>query len=194
MHEENGILGKVGKREKLEHPARVAELKPEETLRRIGFHEDQTLCDIGAGSGLFSLAAARLGARTVWAVDTDEAILADLQSRAAAVPCLQTVWADGGAYPLAPRCADWILLVTVLHEIEEKSALFSEIRRLLKAGGRVCLIEFQKASTPMGPPPAHRLGAEEADALFAGEGFSKERDLLLGENFYCQTYHLSAQP
>ena len=194
MHEDNGILGKARKREKLENPARVAELKPEETLRQIGVRPGQTLCDIGAGSGLFSLAAARLGVRTVWALDTDDAILEDLRRRAAAVPNLQTVWADGGSYPLAPRCADWVLLVTVLHEIEEKSALFSEIRRLLKTGGRVCLIEFQKARTPMGPPLAHRLGAKEAAALFAGEGFSKELNLLLGENFYCQTYHISTKP
>jgi len=89
MHEDNGILGKARKREKLENPARVAELKPEETLRQIGVRPGQTLCDIGAGSGLFSLAAARLGVRTVWALDTDDAILEDLRSRAAAVPNLQ---------------------------------------------------------------------------------------------------------
>mgnify|MGYP000721131418 CR=1 FL=1 len=56
MSDHDGIIGKAGKREKLEDPVRVSELDPAGTLERIGFRAGQTLCDIGAGSGLFSLA------------------------------------------------------------------------------------------------------------------------------------------
>ena len=190
MTAQDGILDKAEKREKLEHPARVAELDPAGTLRKIGFCAGQTLCDIGAGSGLFSLAAARLGAGTVWAVDTDAAILDEMKARAAALPNLQTVPVQGCAYPLADACADWVLLVTTLHEITDRQALFAQLRRLLAPDGTVCLIEFIKARTPMGPPPAHRLGAAEAEALFAQEGFGRTADFMLGDNFYCQTYRL----
>lgn len=192
MQPENGILGKAGKRQKLEQPARVAALNPSATLRKIGFQRGQTLCDIGAGSGLFSIAAAQMGAQHVWAADTDADILDDLKIRAGALTNLQTVPVSGCSYPLPPASADWILLVTTLHEIAEKAALFSELRRLLTPAGSVCLIEFPKAHTAMGPPVEHRLGAQKAEALFTQAGFEKVLDFPLGDTFYCQTYVLSS--
>ena len=39
---------------KLENPTRMEELKPEDTLRRIGLQENHDLSDIGAGSGIFA--------------------------------------------------------------------------------------------------------------------------------------------
>ena len=190
MSDHDGIIGKAGKREKLEDPARVAELDPAGTLERIGFRAGQTLCDIGAGSGLFSLAAAGLGAKTVWATDTDADILADLKARASSLPNLQTLPINRDAYPVPDESADWILLVTTLHEVAEKEVLLYEMRRMLAPDGTVCLIEFIKARTPMGPPPEHRLGAQDVEKLFSREGFDKVSEFQLGENFYCQTYRL----
>lgn len=194
MSEENGIISRSGKRAKLENPARVAELNPAGTLRSIGFHAGQSLCDIGAGSGLFSIAAAELGASDVWAVDTDADVLADLKQRTGELSNLHVLPVKGCAYPLADASADWILLATVLHEIREnRAALFEELRRILKPGGSLCLIEFIKAPTPMGPPPVHRLGAGEAEQLLAGAGFTKSSERNLGENLYCQTYRISSR-
>lgn len=190
MGEQNGILGRSGKWEKLENPARAAELDPAGTLRRAGLQSGQTLCDIGAGSGLFTLAAARLTDGTVWAAETDADILARLTARAQkeGLSNVLPVPAEGVRYRLPDGCADWALLVTVLHEIAEKDALLDELRRLLKPDGRVCLVEFQKARTPMGPPPEHRLGAGEAAALFPRHGFAPEQQFPLSENFYCQVW------
>ena len=190
MSDHDGIIGKAGKREKLEDPVRVSELDPAGTLERIGFRAGQTLCDIGAGSGLFSLAAAGLGAKAVWATDTDVDILADLKARASSLPNLQALPIVGDAYPVPDESADWILLVTTLHEVAEKEVLLYEMRRMLAPDGTVCLIEFIKARTPMGPPSEHRLGAQDVEKLFSREGFDKVSEFQLGENFYCQTYRL----
>ena len=190
MSDHDGIIGKAGKREKLEDPVRVSELDPAGTLERIGFRAGQTLCDIGAGSGLFSLAAAGMGAKTVWATDTDADILADLKARASSLPNLQALPIVGDAYPVPDESADWILLVTTLHEVAEKEVLLYEMRRMLAPDGTVCLIEFIKARTPMGPPSEHRLGAQDVEKLFSREGFDKVSEFQLGENFYCQTYRL----
>lgn len=190
MHMENGILPRAGKKEKLENPRRVAELAPAATLQRLGLADGDSVCDIGAGSGLFSLAAARMTKGDVWAVETDAAILQELAAAAAAqgLRNLHPLAADGCRYSLPDACADWVLLVTVLHEIPEREALLAELRRLLKSGGRLALIEFIRARTPMGPPPEHRLGAEEAAALFLRAGFIQKKEWTLGDNFYCQIY------
>ena len=190
MSEQNGIIAKEGKRAKLENPARVVELNPLGTLEKIGFHTGDTLVDIGAGSGLFSLAAVQIGAGMVYAAETDDAILTDLKQRAAGMNNLKTLYVNGCSYPVADHSADWIMLAAVLHEIDDRTSLFAEMRRILKNNGMICLIEFIKARTPMGPAPEHRLGAQEAEELFREQGFAKKAEFNLGDNLYCQTYFL----
>lgn len=188
MEEMREKIASEKKRDKLENPARVAELSPAETLRRAGVKKGETLADIGAGSGLFSLAAAGLGAH-VFAADLDGELLADLQARARKSSLdVQTLTVSGCDYPLPAACADWAVLVTVLHEIDDRDGLFRELRRILKPGGRVCLVEFHKRRTPMGPPPEHRIAPEEAGALFSQAGFQPADGFALGDNFYCRIY------
>jgi len=196
MSEQDGVIGRAGKWEKLESPARAAELDPLGTLRRVGLCRGETVCDIGAGSGLFTLAAARLTDSDVWAAETDLEILKRLSVRAKEEGLLHVrpVPTDGISYPLPDGCADWALLVTVLHEVSGKSSLLKELHRLVRPGGHVCLIEFQKKRTPMGPPPEHRFGADEAEALFAGNGFLMESEFLLGADFYCQVWRREGRP
>lgn len=189
MSENHGIIAKAGKREKLENPRRVAELDPQGTLIKIGFQAGQIFCDLGAGSGLFSLAAAKMGAAKVYAVDTDAEILTDLQQRSEGIESLQTVPVNGLPYPMDDACTDWIMAATLFHEISDKQALLAEIQRILKPEGTVCLIDFIKARTPMGPSPEYRFGSQEAEELFRGYGFVKASEFNLGDDFYCQTYH-----
>ena len=46
--------------EKLENEQRILELNAGETLMKIGFTEGLNLCDIGAGTGIFSFEAAKI--------------------------------------------------------------------------------------------------------------------------------------
>jgi|GEM_PF-2602649 len=63
------------KQNKLENPDRLAELSPKETLMRIGLGEQDIICDIGAGSGIFTIPAARITANTVFALDINDEFL-----------------------------------------------------------------------------------------------------------------------
>lgn len=54
---------------KLENPARLAELNPKATLKRIGLRVGDVLCDIGAGSGIFAIPAAQITCGLVYAVE-----------------------------------------------------------------------------------------------------------------------------
>lgn len=190
MSEENGVLARLNKKEKLEHPARVAELAPAETLARLRLQAGETVCDIGAGSGLFTLAAARHTDAPVYAVETDEQILAQLveNARAQALDQIQPLLVSGYPYAIEADTVALVLLVTVLHEIDDTDALFAEIRRILAPTGRLAVIEFHKACTPLGPPPAHRMGEAQCEALCAQHGLHRTEAFSLGHNFYCHCY------
>lgn len=178
------------KQTKLENPERLAELNPAQTLERIGIGRDETVCDIGAGSGIFSVAAAEMTNGTVFALEIDDAMLEliERKARSGGLENIQTVKVTGTRFSLDDQTADLALLVTVLHEIDGKSGFLSEIKRILKANGRLAVIEFHKEETPAGPPPSHRLGRAETEQIVAEAGFRKTGDFDLGQNMFCMVF------
>jgi len=176
--------------QKLENPERLRELRPEETLKNIGLENGQVLCDIGAGSGIFTLPAAQITSGPVYALDVREDFLQLIQEKAQALGLnnIHTVQVEGTAFDLPDCTADIVLMVTVLHEIPDKPAFLQEIYHILKKNGKAALIEFHPRRTPMGPPPERRMQQEEVETLFSSAGFKPEEEFDLGENFYCKVF------
>ena len=175
------------KQMKLENPERLAELSPEDTLRRIGLGENDIICDIGAGSGIFTIPAAGITKNTVYAMEINDEFLDVIHEKAAAhnLPNVITMKVTGDHYDMEAGTADVVIMVTVLHEIEDKNTLLTECRRIMKRHAKLAVIEFHKQQTPMGPPASHRLGKEEVVEICAAPGFSKTGEFDLGENLYC---------
>lgn len=178
------------KLEKLENPARLAELAPDATLRRIGFGDGDSVCDIGAGSGIFTLSAARKTRGLVYAVDPNDELLQILETRANAegLANIRILRTGAFAYDIPADGVDFVLLVTVLHEIEAKADLLREAARILKPSGTLCVIEFKKEPTPFGPPLDHRIAIDAVASVCADSGFSEKERFLLGENLYCMLF------
>jgi ubiquinone/menaquinone biosynthesis C-methylase UbiE len=63
---------------------------------------------------------------------------------------------------------DRIFVVNVLHEFEDRDRLVQEIRRALKEGGRVSLVDFQKRQTSFGPPVGERIDIDDVETIFSG--------------------------
>ena len=175
------------KLEKLENPARLAELAPETTLTRIGLTCGDSVCDIGAGSGIFTLPAARQTRGTVYAVDPNDELLQILEARANAegLSNIRILRTGTFAYDIPAGSVDLVLLVTVLHEIEAKADLLREVARILKPSGSLCVIEFKKEPTPFGPPVDHRIAIDAVVSVCADSSFHEKERFLLGENLYC---------
>lgn len=106
-----------------------------------------TALDLGAGSGLQSIALAELGYRVV-AVDTSAALLAELERRRAALP-IETVHGDlrelsalrrvrdgAGTFDVAVCMGDTL---THLPRREDVTRLFADLHALLTPGGIVVL-------------------------------------------------------
>jgi len=175
---------------KFENPVRLEELNPTYTLKRIGLEDGMVLCDIGAGSGVFTLPAAQLTKSTVYALEINDGALSAIIDRAEKLGLenIKAVKVSGDGFDVEDSTADIVLLVTVLHEIESRPAFVNETARLLKTGGKAAVIEFYKRETPMGPPAGHRIDEAEVLDLFAEAGLMAEDRFPLGENFYCQVF------
>ncbi len=175
---------------KLENPVRLAELAPLETLKRIGLGNEQVVCDIGAGSGVFTIPAANITTNKVFALDINEEMLSIIAEKASKerlenITCIKV---KDNRFSIENDSIDLALLVTVLHEIPNKEDFLAEVKRILNINGKVALIEFHKNETPMGPPLSHRISQEETNGIFQSLGFMQYDAFDLGANFYCQVY------
>ena len=177
---------------KLENPIRLAELNPEDTLRKIGLRDNQIVCDIGAGSGIFTIPAAQITRKKVYAVDINDEMLSIISGKASAegITNIELIKVKDDHYQIMDHSIDIALMVTVLHEINNPSVFLAEIKRILKNNGKIAVIEFHKRETQMGPPIEHRLGKDELKEMLRAIGFIVQEKFDLGNNLYCMVFKL----
>ena len=172
-----------------EDPARDAWQKPEQILDALSLRPGQTVCDVGAGPGYFTLRAARrVGASgRVFAVDVDPRILDALRERIdrAKVDNVTPVLGLGGDPLLPPGACDLILVIDVYHHFPDRAAYLRRLVRALRAGGRLAAVDWHKRATPIGPPQEHRVAREDflADAARAGLRIAVEPTFLPNQYF-----------
>lgn len=153
-------------------PARDAWQMPERVIQTLNLRAGQAVADIGAGTGYFSVRLAKsAGAPTVYAADIEPSMVDYLRRRAVkeglknVVPVLAGV--DKANLPAA---VDVVLIVDTYHHIANRPAYFRELRRSMKPGARLAIIDFRKDS-PEGPPVEFRFTAEEIAAELRAAGF-----------------------
>lgn len=175
---------------KLENPKRLSELKPVETLIKIGLQDNDLVCDIGAGSGIFTIPAARITRKNVYAVDINDEMLSIINRKAVAegIANIELIKVKEGHFEIMDHYIDIALLVMVLHEIHNPTVFLKEIKRILKNNGKIAVIEFHKRDTPMGPPIGHRMGKDKVIDQLTNIGFIVNKDFDLGDNYYCLVF------
>ncbi|MBB6218127.1 ubiquinone/menaquinone biosynthesis C-methylase UbiE [Anaerosolibacter carboniphilus] len=171
---------------KFENPVRISELNPRTTLIRVGFEEGMKLCDIGAGTGIFSFPATEISNDDVYALEISDKMIEVLSSRMAErnIKNLKVKKVDSDILPVESNICDMAIMVTVLHEIKNKDFMLNEIIRILKTKGKLMIIEFHKRKTPMGPPMEHRISEEYVEEICSNNGLKMISKFSLGDNFY----------
>ncbi len=178
---------------KFESPARLAELKPDATLRSIGLKEGDVFCDIGSGPGVFTVEAAKITRNTIYAIDTSDDMLRIVAAKIKeqGLDNIVLIKPVGFSYPIADADCDIVLMSTVIHEIDDKVSLLKEIHRVLKPQGKLVIIECHKKKTPMGPPVDHRISEKQLKKFAEQHGFSRTAQSSMGENFYLSEFSKS---
>jgi ubiquinone/menaquinone biosynthesis C-methylase UbiE len=176
---------------KLENPERLKELPPAVVIELLRLRGAETVVDYGAGTGMYSVPLAEaLPHGRVIAVEALPELIAIFETKLtdelrARVQIVQT---DRNKVPLADGAADRVLLINVLHHINDDPAALAEIARLLAPGGLLVDIEFGQMERPVGPPSDHVLSGDEVRALIAGMGL---RELEWHEPATILMYHLA---
>ena len=113
-----------------------------EVLRRCGLREGMTLLDVAAGTGLVTVAGVDLVGATgrVIALDPSPGMLAELRKKVS----VETIEGLAEAIPLPDAQADFVSMGYALRHVGDLDKAFSEYLRVLKPGGKVCLMEISR--------------------------------------------------
>ncbi|SMC78454.1 class I SAM-dependent methyltransferase [Papillibacter cinnamivorans] len=176
-------------------PGRVKELDPEATLKRIGLRDGGVFCDIGAGSGVFTVPAARITKNKVYALELNDAMLSVIREKAEGglLSNIEAKKVTSEDFFMEDHSVDIALMATVLHEITDKAGFLGNVKKMLKADGRAAVIEFHKRATPMGPPVTHRIDQADVTGWMRDAGLPLLEQFDLGENFYCLVFGQGGQ-
>lgn len=164
------------KLERLDNPLRRLLMPPKGTLERLGVVKGDTVIDIGAGSGYFSLPASEMvgSEGEVFAVDIQPEAIAIIEGKRMAEgrENLHAVLSSDESLGLPDGIGTLAFMYTVLHEVDDKVAMLRNLYRVLKPGGRIAIVEFGGGAV-FGPPSSVRIGEEETLALLREAGFSE---------------------
>lgn len=157
----------------------------------LGLSPGTSLADLGCGPGDYALEAARRVGPDgkVWALDRDQLMLDALEEKARqqGLANLTTMASDlRKPLPLRDKGVELCLLATVLHIIKftlAEGSLFGEVRRILRPGGRLAVLNCSMADLSFGPPAHLRISPEELDELVRPHGFERMRLEDMGFNY-----------
>jgi len=172
-------------------PKRDAWQKPHEVILALALKPDAVIADIGSGTGYFSVRLAHMVAEgRVYGVDIEPDMVKYLSERAKRDGLKNLISVTGAPDdPRLPEKVDLIIMVDVIHHIENRDGYFRRLHDSLKTGGRIAIIDFRMDS-PCGPPKSARLTPDDVKAELNGAGYA----LVQEHTFLPDQYFLIFQP
>ena len=164
---------------------------PEIIFRELALKDGDVFLDLGCGTGDYSVRAAKeVGDEgIIYAADIRKELLDSLAERASAtgLGTIRVVAMDlRNPLPFRDAGIDICLISTVLHVPDvwkERERIFPELRRVMRPGGRLAVIECKKEKTPFGPPLSMRISPDELETCISRHGFSSTGLVDLGYNY-----------
>ena len=163
---------------------------PAQNIKTVGIGEGSIVVDLGSGSGFYAMEAARaVGPEgRVYAVDVQKELLDRLKRTADAehMSNLDILWGDiekVGGSKIGTDKADVALVCNVLFQLDNKKDFLTEVFRVVKPQGRVCVIDWSDSHFGLGPDQSRIFDAQKAKDLFQ-DRFELEKEFDAGEHHY----------
>ena len=164
-----------------ESPGREERLQINRVMDILGISAGKSVADIGAGSGWFTVRAAkRVRSGTVYAVDINPEAVRYITERAEKekLPNVKAILSKADD-PLLPRdSVDAVLLLKTYHEVAHPVELLKNLRPALRTGAKVGIIDRN------GNGENHGVGSDVVirEAKEAGYKLAEKYDFVKGDN------------
>lgn len=167
----------------MDDPRRNEWQKADQVLEHLFIKPGETVADIGAGTGFFTIRLANKVGKTglVYASDVDETMVRFIEKRAQKEKLgnIRTILGKMDD-PLIPRAsADVLFICDTYLFIDNRVMYLAKLKNSLKSGGRLAIISFNTSAEVSGAPPPQRMIPKEIvikEAISAG--YEPEADYL----------------
>jgi ubiquinone/menaquinone biosynthesis C-methylase UbiE len=162
---------------------------PVKNLKQFGLREDMIVADLGAGTGFYSIAAARMVPHgKVYAIDIQEDFLGTLKNKAKDanlknIDCFLGDVEKIGGTSLKDGIVDAAISSNLFFQIENADKFIEEIKRILKIGGKVMVVDWSENST-LNSNLKKFIPKIKAREMFENKGFVFEKEINTGEHHY----------
>jgi ubiquinone/menaquinone biosynthesis C-methylase UbiE len=149
----------------LERPEREEEEEPKKVIEALELKPGQVVADVGVGTGYFAFRMAPLVGEKgkILGVDIQQEMLDLLKAKAAKLKATNVEGVLGTIKdPKLPEAGvDLVLMVDVYHEFDHPWEMMQAIKKSLKPGGRVVLVEYRKEDPKVPIKEAHKMSEEQ---------------------------------
>ena len=149
------------------------------------------MADFGCGPGYFSIPFAKaVGAEgVVHALDILPQSLETVLGKAKNSGIINIVATrvnleKNGGSKLETASVDWVIMKDVLFQNQNKHIIIDEAYRVLKTGGRVLVIEWDKHESAVGPVQEIRIAQIDLEKIFSDQKFIVEKNIKAGDFHY----------
>jgi len=158
----------------LERPQREDEENPARCIEALRLRAGDVVADLGAGSGYYTFRMAPLVGPTgrILAVEIQDEMIAELKKRIDKnkVPNVETVKCTESDPKLGEASVDLLIMVDVYHELSFPFEVMTAVRKALKPGGRVALVEFRKEDKEVPIKEVHKMSEAQIGKEMAAVG------------------------
>ena len=164
----------------LERSEREIEEDVSTLIKNMEIKTDDTIADIGAGSGYHVFRMAPLAENgLVYAVDIQPEMLEaiDLKKRSKRVSNVETVLGSEKSINLPKNSLDKILLVDVYHEFSYPAEMVGSIKNALKSNGQLFLIEYRGEDSSVPIKKIHKMTVKQSIKEMEAAGFRLKENI-----------------
>lgn len=137
------------------------------------------VCDLGCGNGYHTIPIAKaVGPEgKVFGVDIQPEMLDLLKVRALAAEANNIVYVPGSQTEtkLPDASCDLILMVDVYHELAHPEPMLQSMKKALKPGGQIVLVEFRAEDLSVPIKPEHKMSKEQIIKEMTANGYTLTR-------------------
>jgi len=164
---------------------------PVKNIEQIGILPGMEVADFGAGSGAHTLAVSRalMSTGRVYAIDIQQDLLSKIKNNAVREGRynVDVIWGDiekQNGTKLRDFSVDFVLLTNILFQVENKAGVVAEVKRVLKPGGKVLVMDWSDSFGNIGPKKDTVFTKEKATELFSKSGFHLDKEIKVGAHHY----------
>jgi ubiquinone/menaquinone biosynthesis C-methylase UbiE len=158
----------------LDRDTRPQEENTQLAIDRIKVPPTATIADVGAGTGYYTFKLApKVPQGKVYAVEIQDELIVELNKRKNQqnIKNIEVIKGSTMSPNLPNNSVDLVIMVDVYHELEYPVEVLGSIRKSLKPGGQILLIEYKGEDPAVAIKPLHKTTVAQLSKELGANGF-----------------------